>query len=205
MKKEKYSRRVGMYKPVRPWIFCDKAVNDVRYHGKCQFRKPLEIQPYRVWGSKSDIQTAVDNSPFVRPGSKLYVQEYTQFTYEQFIPDTRYRVKLEKSRHPELTGCIVYMADGEQVISPKPYRTCRRSAAYMLPQVHSRIMLEVTDVSIQRVCDITEADMKDECTPNFEEVWELKYGGGSFKKNPWVWAVKFKMIEDKSKGWVLNG
>lgn len=196
---------MSFYKPIRPWIFCDKAVNDIRYYGKCQFRKPLEIQPYRVWGSASDLQKAVDESPFLRPGSQIYVQEYTQFTYEEFIPDTRYRAKLTKSRYPDLHGCIVYMADGEQVISPKPYKTCRCSAAYMLGRQYARIWLEVTDVAIQRVCDITEADCKDECTPNFEEVWELKYGGGSFKKNPWVWVVKFKVTEDKSKGWVLNG
>ena len=74
----------------------------------------------------------------------------------------------------------------------------------------SRILLEITDVRVERLLDISESDAIAEgvtvrpCKPSraermgrdaYRELWESINGPGSWDKNPWVWVVSFRRIE----------
>jgi hypothetical protein len=67
----------------------------------------------------------------------------------------------------------------------------------------SRILLEITDVRVQRLQDISEEDAWAEgCEPAdvyprdwFHWLWDTIYGGGSWDANPWVWAITFRRLE----------
>lgn len=88
---------------------------------------------------------------------------------------------------------------------------CRWRPSIHMPRWASRITLEITDVRVERLQDISEADAKAEGvsmpdgTPTppdfwsyqqeFRLVWEQIHGGGSWEKNPWVWVISFNRLE----------
>ncbi|AFR03257.1 PmgT [Pectobacterium carotovorum] len=91
-----------------------------------------------------------------------------------------------------------------------------------MPRWASRILLEITDVRVERLNDISEEDCWaegidavdgcfenaeiidmarkigcciDDAKPMFSLLWQSIYGAESWSENPWVWAVSFKRIE----------
>lgn len=80
-----------------------------------------------------------------------------------------------------------------------------------MPRWASRITLEVTGVRVERLQDISGPDCWAEgiecagwdsekygsVTHCYRDLWESINGPGSWEKNPWVWVVEFKRVEDK--------
>ncbi|MDR1529004.1 MAG: hypothetical protein LBS40_01050 [Burkholderiales bacterium] len=74
-----------------------------------------------------------------------------------------------------------------------------------MPRALSRILLEITDVHIQRLQDISEDDIKAEGVPargnrrdDFIELWDNINGkkvGCSWDDNPWIWVITFRKIQ----------
>ena len=72
----------------------------------------------------------------------------------------------------------------------------------------SRITLEITEVRIQRIAEISNEDCVAEgipCFPTdgpdyqkvrFFDLWDSLYSkkGFGFEANPWVWAITFKKV-----------
>lgn len=79
-----------------------------------------------------------------------------------------------------------------------------------MPRRYSRITLEITNIRVERLNDISNDDAKSEgcwygrgggvpdkaITPSdqFPTLWEEIYGDGSWSSNPWVWVIEFKRI-----------
>lgn len=76
-----------------------------------------------------------------------------------------------------------------------------------LTRADSRIVLEVTDVRVEQLSDISEADAQAEgcstgvdytngCTykAEFSDLWLSINGAGSWAANPWVWVSEFKRV-----------
>lgn len=93
-----------------------------------------------------------------------------------------------------------------------------------MPKSACRLFLEIVDVRIERLNDISEQDainegvqpcfdelsMEDRCqnynnpsnkrfplvhVVGYKKLWEQLNGRGSWKENPWVWVVKYKRID----------
>lgn len=86
-----------------------------------------------------------------------------------------------------------------------------------MPRWASRILLEVTELRVQRLQDISEEDARAEgCAPawldaddnetvhahaqptyrqGYARLWRDIHGAGSWEANPWVWVVEFKRIQ----------
>ena len=103
-----------------------------------------------------------------------------------------------------------------------------KSPIYM-PKTYSRITLEITDIRVERVQDITEADAKAEgikvlplqddsdpsawyqyapgifqersATKSYELLWDSLNAkrGYPWELNPWVWVILFKRIHDQKE------
>lgn len=94
---------------------------------------------------------------------------------------------------------IAYEADGTDnpIIAAGRYRQAR-----FMPRWAARLMLDVTEIRVQRLCSIGQGDACAEGAPApieplgwFEQLWEEINGPGSWALNPWVWAVSFERLK----------
>lgn len=140
--------------------------------------------------------------PYGQPGDRLWVRETFAHIY-------RNNTQPEERRDED----VAYKAD-HQGLDEYAYGTWKPSIH--MPRWASRISLELTDVRIERLQDISEADAQAEgCAPawldandnetvhvraqptyrqGFARLWRDINGPGSWEPNPWVWVVTFKRI-----------
>lgn len=117
------------------------------------------------------------------------------------------------------TGHAIYAADGDFTWGDddgyEDGRSCWKPSIHM-PRAACRILLEVTGVRAERLNSISQEDAQAEgmeltgwrptysdpdsggevWTPydNFAQLWESIYGEESWKANPWVWVIEFKVV-----------
>ncbi len=92
---------------------------------------------------------------------------------------------------------VLYRADTTR---PEPNRW---RAPMAMPREASRILLEITDVRVQRLQYISDDDARAEgydrshAFPRewFALLWESINGDGSWNANPWVWAITFRRLQ----------
>ncbi|HHT0061530.1 TPA: hypothetical protein ACTXAJ_004420 [Raoultella planticola] len=87
------------------------------------------------------------------------------------------------------------------------YDTIKWTPSIHMPRWASRILLEITDVRVERLKSISDgdairegcsiADMKSgDCVADvFARLWASIYGAESWSANPWVWVIEFKRVE----------
>ncbi|HGY5195242.1 TPA: hypothetical protein ACNV6G_000023 [Raoultella ornithinolytica] len=118
------------------------------------------------------------------------------------------------------SGHAIYAADGDFTWGDddgyEDGRSCWKPSIHM-PRAASRILLEITDVRVERLNSISQEDAQSEgmeltgwrptysdpdsggdtWTPydNFAQLWESIYGEESWKANSWVWVIEFKRAE----------
>lgn len=131
-----------------------------------------------------------------------------------------------KNNADGMPGYITYRADCTPVANRNPNelhpeygRPTWPWKRNVLPSIHmpkwaSRILLEITDVRVERIQDISLDDIKAEGVSwhepissggkdayayyrNFEHIWDSIYAkqGYGWSVNPWVWAVTFERLE----------
>jgi len=106
---------------------------------------------------------------------------------------------------------IAYKADySKDVLAEGRNRGLWHPSIHM-PKTAARLWLQIAGISAQRLQDISEDDAREEGTDigkifgfgdigqsNFREgffaKWITIYGIESYHINPWVWAIKFKMV-----------
>lgn len=136
------------------------------------------------------------NSAFGKPGDRLWVREtWARYNIDQNSHDIAYRA----------TTPADWPEEG------------RWRPSIHMPRWASRILLEITDVRVERLNAISQEDAQAEgmeltgwrptysdpdsggevMTPydNFAELWESIYGEESWKANGWVWVISFKRVE----------
>lgn len=124
------------------------------------------------------------------------------------------------------SGHAIYAADGDFTWGDddgyEDGRSCWKPSIHM-PRAASRILLEITDVRVERLNAISEEDATAEGVPpagsllpdypgtfltpkgdfatakiSFQRLWEYIYGAESWEANPWVWVIEFKRIEEQT-------
>ncbi len=147
--------------------------------------------------------------PYGKPGDRLWVRETWTKNYRPTLRGERFL------RHDPRDGCgIIYRADGIRI--DREYGEKWKPSIFM-PRWASRILLEVTDVRVERVQEIREKDSFAEgCHPDrmhygpcnndhcpctcrgaFARLWDsinAKRGFG-WESDPWVWVVSFRRVE----------
>jgi hypothetical protein len=143
--------------------------------------------------------------PYGSLGDRLWVRETWQQTRPRKSDGQRFILRTPAK------GCgdLHYAADGEPDEPPK-----WRPSIYQ-PRWASRITLEVVSVRVERVQEITTADIRAEGVDDgytnprmgkrhdngmrmaWEELWDsinAKRGYG-WESNPWVWVITFKRLK----------
>ncbi|QHQ14549.1 morphogenetic protein [Pectobacterium parmentieri] len=213
----------------RPIIFNAEMVRAILDGSKTQTRRTLRIQPtecnHTHWPEHPNSEWNYDDRgwscavcgngvslakrdvkgitcPFGKVGDRLWVREtWARYNIDQNAHDMAYRATTPDDW-------------------PKEGRW--RPSIHM-PRWASRILLEITDVRVERLNDISEEnaiaegvarrhsdtyhgfyrDYENEgygqgCTfanDSFRSLWKSIYGAESWEANPWVWVIEFKRME----------
>lgn len=217
----------------RGMIFNGEMVRALLDGRKTQTRRPIKWKQTRFteigeredgskWPWSEDAEHACDfwhPCPFGAVGDRIWVRETFQgplFDYDLMDSYCKDPTPFEK---PEF---CVYKADG--VPAPEFYdaddelHCCWRPSIHM-PRWASRILLEITDVRVERLNAISEEDARAEgiidggclncgepepcgcanpepdATDAFAYLWQSIYGQENWNANPWVWVIEFKRVE----------
>lgn len=100
---------------------------------------------------------------------------------------------------------IFYRADDERVYESDG----RWRPSIFMPRWASRITLEITEIRVQQLQDISEEDAKAEGVElsnvmssyrrDFQFLWASINGADSWAANPWTWAISFKRIDAQER------
>ena len=148
--------------------------------------------------------------PYGKPGDRLWVRE-TWYCNHFEVQQGPYlqpadMTDLDQARED---GELAYAADG---LTPYEQDQPTWKPSIHMPRWACRILLEITDVRVERLQDISRADIRaeglqcppelasDDVSPNYRdwypaawrELWEST--GGNWDANPWVWVVEFKRV-----------
>ncbi len=159
-----------------------------------------------AWAESADPDLDFRRCPYGGPGDLLIVRE--NFTK---VPASAYRMSegVQQTVNPaDPHEAAIYAAGWDRSI-PK------WTPSIHMPRWASRLTLEITDVRVERLQNISEADAKSEGIgepyfgdgdPPFEEpgvmvsrwmqyrnLWKTINGADSWADNPWVWVVSFKV------------
>lgn len=223
----------------RGMIFNGEMVRAILDGRKTQTRRPIkwkqtqfteigEREDGSKWPWSEDAEHACDfwhPCPFGAVGDRIWVREAYRFpaSLDDVSPTgvgemavaTGYRKPWAPTFY-EFTGTF---SDGWKGFETPPKVS---DAGKLRPSIHmprwaSRILLEITDVRVERLNAISQEDAQAEgleltgwrptysdpdsggevMTPydNFAELWSSIYGEGSWKADPWVWVIEFKRVE----------
>ncbi len=194
----------------RPILFSAPMIRALIAGAKTQTRRTLSTQPtgtphaaqasltksgsrpvfYAAWEHPAADGSTCCICPYGVPGDQLWVREAWGVWFDCYVQDS-----------DEPTW---YRADR---MDPDAIGPSRWRPSIHMPRHRSRILLEVTEVRVERLRDISRGDaMAEGCPfPNmakgddprqwYAELWEQINGPGSWDANPFVWVVSFKRIE----------
>lgn len=194
-------------------IFNGEMVRAILDGRKTQTRRPIKWKQTRFteigeredgsrWPWSEDAEHACDfwhPCPFGAVGDRIWVRE----TWNKY------------------GGLLTYRADHDWIDDMRKETVC---TAKWVPSIHmprwaSRILLEITDVRVERLNTISEEDARAEgiidggclncgepepcgcanpdpdATDAFAYLWQSIYGQESWNANPWVWVIEFKRVE----------
>lgn len=216
----------------RPILFSGPLVRALLAGTKTQTRRPIKPQPnagpraemvnlgYRSWGLLDGDLSGEWRCPYGVPGERLWVKETWCQKFvdppgpEGYWAGYWYAATDETPDKVDGDGAIVYRKDGRQA---SPWISGR-----FMPRAASRLTLEITDVRVQRLQEISDGAAEAEGVRPFFEVfpnigrdqrlttgeraadaeyrasfavkWDEIYGDGPlWIDNPWVWALTFKV------------
>lgn len=187
----------------RPILFSAPMVRAIIDGSKTQTRRVvkqdrdglLDCKPTPAWDA---FWKCVD-CPYGKPGDRLWVRE----TFA-VVPRTAYARSdgVQQTLRPDDDhDAAIYRAGWTHSNGGFRWRP-----SIHMPRWASRILLEITDVRVERAQDISDRDARDEgaeqigdCegayVAGFRRLWESINGADSWAANPWVWVVAFRRIE----------
>ncbi len=204
----------------RPILFSAPMVRAILDCRKTVTRRPVKVQPHidasgnfcvgrsnygqDGYGKPVTKHFIKDCCSYGKPGDRLWVRETWAADAQVDAVAPRDLSQGEPIHYPadgavRQTGCAM--------ITPGKGRP-----SIHMPRWVSRILLEITDVRVERLQDISRSDIRaeglqcppelasDDVSPNYrdwypaawKELWNST--GGDWDANPWVWVVEFKRV-----------
>ncbi|HAW3813555.1 TPA: hypothetical protein JLU30_002497 [Escherichia coli] len=184
----------------RGMIFNDEMVRTILGGNKTQTRRIVEEKFY---GRAVAAELLAKHCPYGQPGDRIWVREtYRVHGKATDVATLVYRASVRNSWTEQTHRVPVEVCN-------KPVSEKWTPSIHM-PRWASRILLEITDVRVERLHDMSEADAKAEgATPatykitppeavyrvGFGDIWRSIYGQDNWLSNPWVWVIEFKRIQ----------
>ena len=198
----------------RPILFSAPMVRALLDGSKTQTRRVVKPAPGDVPGTMRHPDVAIFGAlahaaygdewrcPYGQPGERLWVREAWQHQEGGAIYDA--------------AGGVADAFESETVYrASRPHYPGPWKPSIHMPRGASRIDLEIVDVRVERLQNISEADAIAEgiglnpsavgvrmsgdnpepmAVAMYRALWEQINGAGSWDANPWVWAVSFKVV-----------
>lgn len=211
----------------RPILFSAPMVRAILAGRKTQTRRVVKFRedPSFVWSAPRRVQASsvyeymqqdgtdgdilatmrsVD-CPYGKPGDRLWVRESA-------LADPPINGSwcgdVEWAGTGKPWACVPHkFRDTKHVIYAATQQSCahiRYKPSIHMPRWASRITLEITGVRVERLNDISDADVRAEGWTRqpegdkfqwYRDLWNSINGAGSWAANPWVWVVEFKRLE----------
>ncbi|QIX67902.1 hypothetical protein FOB36_01450 [Klebsiella variicola] len=223
----------------RGMIFNSEMVRAILSNRKTQTRRIMKVQPESnqlglllITDSTkhSDIgkyHWAESNATGNHVRSKLFLCPFGAVGDRIWVREGFFPAPLEmQSEPPRKTMWNIAYRDGMQMekLAPAEYNPTIYNYERWTPSIHmprwaSRILLEITDVRVERLNAISEEDARAEgiidggclncgepepcgcvnpepdATDAFAYLWQSIYGQESWNANPWVWVIEFERVE----------
>ncbi|ENG0039741.1 TPA: hypothetical protein ACNMRT_002776 [Klebsiella pneumoniae] len=212
-------------------IFNSEMVRAILDGRKTQTRRPIKWKQTRFteigeredgskWPWSEDAEHACDfwhPCPFGAVGDRIWVRETWSSDFANYYPNDRVWYAADNNRQLDID-----MVDGVRgIYSPESdvHVPFRWHPSIHMPRWASRILLEITDVRVERLNAISEEDARAEgiidggclncgepepcgcanpepdATDAFAYLWQSIYGQDNWNANPWVWVIEFKRVE----------
>ena len=180
----------------KPILFNGEMVRAILDGRKTMTRRAVKPQPTLdhglvfegiALGKFGAVSDSVIACPYGTIGDRLWVKETHHVRDAGYVDGTG--------------RDIVYKADDEDF----PYGW---TPSIHMPRWASRITLEITNVRVERLHEITEADAEREGVEpwssnaldfngyynSFSHLWDSTTKDHKWESNPWVWVIEFKRI-----------
>lgn len=201
----------------RGMIFNGEMVRAILDGRKTQTRRIMAPQPAddiergifpnpEAIGWKSSLRhkhgsTTAHFCPYGKPGDRIWVREAFRVHSRATDVATLVYKASERNSWTEQTHRVPV------AVCNKPATPEKWTPSLHMPRWASRILLEITNVRVERLKSISDcdairegcstADMKSgDCVADvFARLWASIYGDESWNSNPWVWVIEFKRVE----------
>ncbi|MEA4757103.1 hypothetical protein VBQ76_18215 [Klebsiella pneumoniae] len=190
-------------------IMAPQPADDIE---RCIFPNPGAI------GWKSSLRhkhgsTTAHFCPHGKPGDRIWVREAFRVHSRATDVATLVYKASERNSWTEQTNRVPVS------VCNKPATPEKWTPSLHMPRWASRLLLEITDVRVERLNAISEEDARAEgiidggclncgepepcgcanpepdATDAFAYLWQSIYGSDSWNANPWVWVIEFKRVE----------
>lgn len=229
----------------RPILMRGEMVRAILDGRKTQTRRPVKPQPANITPDLAEVLPEAWDSGFIdvkcpygKPGDRLWVRETFAEVHPIAVTPGRFTKRLHAgiSGPPEVDYLTIYRADGERpavyYVPEYPFRSLVPTSESLgprettwtpsihMPRLACRLVLEITDVRVERLQDISEEDAKAEGVRGFVEdgcwvyedyclgagtwnmsakgsfasLWQSIHGGESWDANPWLWVIAFNRL-----------
>ncbi|EEN6524058.1 hypothetical protein G5D99_004460 [Salmonella enterica] len=201
----------------RGMIFNGEMVRAILEGRKTQTRRPFnwrrqpamemaERDDGSLWPWAEDCERGGDiwfACPFGEVGDRIWVREtFRVHSRATDVATLVYRASVRNSWTEQTHRVPVAVCN-------KPATPEKWTPSIHMPRWASRITLEITDVRVERLRDLSDEDAKSEgiipsaggVLPgweyriNFRDLWMDIYGTDNWEANPWVWVIEFKRVE----------
>lgn len=180
-----------------PILFSAPMVQAILAGTKTQTRRVIKPQPKLLKSGYSKSRNECQpKCPYGLKGHRLWVRETAKLI----------------SVGPGTTRGVYYPADGEmgdvhfyeKPEKAKDMKPSRNTPGIHMPRWASRILLEIKDIRLERLNDITLDDCKAEgiastCDADYvqayQKLWNRLNGSGAWGINPWVWVIEFNRVK----------
>ncbi|EAW1751268.1 hypothetical protein AXM70_05470 [Salmonella enterica subsp. enterica] len=208
----------------RGMIFNAEMVNAILSGRKTQTRRPIKWKQTRfteiaerddgsLWPWAEDCERGGDiwfACPYGEIGDRIWVREtFRVHSRATDVATLVYRASVRNSWTEQTHRVPVAVCN-------KPATPEKWTPSIHMPRWASRITLEITDVRVERLNNISYDDAisegikqewtcidpglgsyahKNDVQDDYETLWKSIYGTDSWQANSWVWVIEFKRVE----------
>ena len=171
------------------------------------------LQVMEIEDRNGDFISIFECCPYGKVGGRLWVREsWSTLTYHEgdvpihIVKDNK-NIEHDVVYYAECPDFSWMDGDGFQEYRKDGTVASHWKSPIYMPRWASRITLEITDIRVERVQDITEDDAIAEGVESFNAVASYSYlwdsinakRGYPWEKNPWVWVISFKQIHNQNE------